>query len=165
MKITTTLPPGGGDHEDHGDVVRVLSAAGVPGRPVDEGGNDRNRREPGGVDPQTGDPNVDPPDPEDRPEDADENDLLWMRLGLQPDRGRVTVVISNWRRIEGQIDVAWQNLHQWIIDASQGHRRISREERYLRMEVELLTHMSLLMLRRAELLMSFETEVDPNAEY
>jgi len=52
-----------------------------------------------------------------------------------------------------------------IIDASQGHRRISREERYLRMEVELLTHMSLLMLRRAELLMSFETEVDPNAEY
>jgi len=165
MKITTTLPPGGCDHEDHGDVVRVLPAAGVPGRPVDEGGNDRNRREPGGVDPQTGDPNVDPPDPEDRPEDADENDLLWMRLGLQPDRGRVTVVISNWRRIEGQIDVAWQNLHQWIIDASQGHRRISREERYLRMEVELLTHMSLLMLRRAELLMSFETEVDPNAEY
>ena len=54
MKITTTLPPGDGDHEDHGDVVRVLPAAGVPGRPVDEGGNDRNRREPGGVDPQTG---------------------------------------------------------------------------------------------------------------
>ena len=165
MEITTTLPPGGGDLEDHGDVVRVLPAAGVPGRPVDEGGNDRNRREPWGVDPQTGDPNVDPPDPEDRPEDADENDLLLMRLGLQLDRGLVTVVISNWRRIEGQIDVAWQNLHQWIIDASQGHRRISREERYLRMEVELLTHMSLMMLRRAELLMSFETEVDPNAEY
>ena len=165
MKITTTLPPGGDDHEDHGDVVRVLPAAGVPGRPVDEGGNDRNRREPGGVDPQTGDPNVDPPDPEDRPEDADENDLLWMRLGLQPDRGRVTVVISNWRRIEGQIDVAWQNLHQLIVDASQGHRRISREERYLRMKVELLTHMSLLVLRRAELLLLFETEVDPNAEY
>ena len=165
MKITTTLPPGGGDHEDHGDVVWVLPAAGVPGRPVDEGGNDRNRREPGGVDPQTGDPNVDPPDPEDRLEDADENDLLWMRLGLQPDRGRVTVVISNWRRIEGQIDVAWQNLHQLIVDASQGRRMISREELYLRMEVELLTHMSLLMLRRAELLMSFETLVDLNAEY
>jgi len=28
-----------------------------------------------------------------------------------------------------------------------------------------LTHMSLLMLRRAELLMSFETLVDLNAEY
>ena len=166
MKSTTTLPPGGGDHEDHGDVVRVLLAAGVPGRPVDEGGNDRNRREPGGVEPQTGDPNVDPPDPGDRPEDADEDDLLWMRLGLKPDRGRIDVtVISNWRRIEGQIDVAWQSLHQLIVDASQGHRRISREERYLWMEVELLTHMSLLMLRRAELMMLFETKVDLNAEY
>ena len=88
-----------------------------------------------------------------------------MRLGLQPDRGRVTVVISNWGRIEGQIDVAWQSLHQLIVDASQGRRMISREELYLRMEVELLTHMSLLMLRRAELLMSFETLVDLNAEY
>ena len=88
-----------------------------------------------------------------------------MSLGLQPDRGWIDVVISNWRRIEGQIDVSWQSLHQLIVDASQGHRRISREERYLRMEVELLAHMSLLMLRRTELLMSFETEVDPNAEY
>ena len=132
-------------------------------RPVDVGGNDRDRRGPGGGDPQTGDPNVDPPDPEDKPEDADEDGLLWMRLGLQPDRGRIDVVISNWRRVEGQIDVAWQSLHQLIVDASQGHRRISREEHYLRMEVELLTHMSLLMLRRAELLMLFETEVDPNA--
>ena len=165
MKITTTLPPGGGDHEDHGVVVRVLPAAGGPGRPVDEGGNDRNRREPGRVDPQTGDPNVDPPDPEDRREDADENDLLWMRLGLQPDRGQVTLVISNWRRIEGQIDAAWQNLHQLIVGASQGRRRTSREEHYLRMEAELLTHMSLLRLRRAELLMSFETLVDLSAEY
>ena len=88
-----------------------------------------------------------------------------MRLGLQPDRGRIDVVINNWRRVEGQIDVAWQSLHQLIVDASQGHRRISREVRYLRMEVELLIHMSLLMLRRAELLLLFETEVDPNAEY
>jgi len=82
-----------------------------------------------------------------------------MRLGLQPYRGRIDVVIRNWRRIEGQIDVAWQSLHQVIVDASQGHRRISREEHYLRMEVELLTHMSLLMLRRAELLLSFDTEL------
>ena len=51
------------------------------------------------------------------------------------------------------------------VDASQGHRRISREERYLRMKGELLTHMSLLVLRRAELLMLFENKVDPNAEY
>ena len=78
---------------------------------------------------------------------------------------QVDVVISNWRRIEGQIDVAWQSLHQLIVDASQGHRRISREERYLRMELELLTHMSFLILRRAELLLSFDTEVDLSAEY
>ena len=88
-----------------------------------------------------------------------------MSLGLQPDRGWIDVVISNWRRIEGQIDVAWQSLHQLIVDAPQGRRRISREDRFLRMEGELLAHMSLLMLRRTELLMSFETEVDPNAEY
>ena len=165
MKITTTLPPGGGDHEDHGAVVWILPAADVSERSVDEGGNDLDRRGPGGGDTQTGDPTVDPPDLEDKPEDADEDDLLWTRLGLQPDRGRIDVVISNWRRIEGQIDVAWQSLHQLIIDASHKHRRISREEHYLRMEVELLTHMSLLMLRRAELLMSFETLVDLNAEY
>ena len=88
-----------------------------------------------------------------------------MRLGLQPDRGQIVLVISKWRRIEGQIDVAWQSLHQLIVDASHGHTRISREERYLRMKVELLTHMSLLVLRRAELLLLFGTEVDPNAEY
>ena len=164
MEITTTLPPEG-DHEDHGVVVPVLPATDVSERPVDEGGNDLDRRGPGDGDPQTGDSNVDPSDPEDRPEDADEDNLLWMRLGLQPDRGRIDVVSSNWRRIEGQIDVAWQSLHQLIVDASQGHRRISREEHYLRMEVELLIHMSLLMLRRVELLLSFETEVDPNDEY
>ena len=88
-----------------------------------------------------------------------------MRLGLQPDRGWIGVVISNWRKVEGQIDVPWQSLPQFIVDASQGHRRISREERYLRMKVELLTHMSLLVLRRAELLLLFETKVDPNAEH
>ena len=52
-----------------------------------------------------------------------------------------------------------------IVDASQGHRRISREEHYLTAEMELLTHMSLLMFRRVELLLSFDTEVDLNAEY
>ena len=165
MKITTTLPPGGGDHEDHGAVVRFLPAADVSERPVDEGGNELDRRGSGEGDPQTGDPNVDPPDPGDRPEDADEDDLLWMRLGLQPDRGRIDVVISDWRRIKGQINVAWQSLHQAIVDASQGHRRISREEHYLRAEVELLTHMSLPMLRRAELLLSFDAKVELGTEY
>ena len=63
MKITTTLPPGGGDHEDHGAVVRALPTADVFERPVDEGGNDLDRRGPGGGNPQTRDPNVDPPRP------------------------------------------------------------------------------------------------------
>jgi len=84
-----------------------------------------------------------------------------MRLGLQPDRGRIDVVISNWRRIKGRINVAWQSLHQVIVNASQGHRRISREEHY-RAEVELLTHMSLLMLRRAELLLMQRWSLEPN---
>ena len=88
MKINTTLSPGGGDQEDLGAVVWVLPVVDVPERPVDEGGNELDRRGPGGGDPQTGDPNVDPPDPEDKPEDADEDELLWMRLGLQPDRDR-----------------------------------------------------------------------------
>ena len=46
MKIMTTLPPGGGDHEDHGAVVQVLPAVDVPERPVDEGGNELDRRGP-----------------------------------------------------------------------------------------------------------------------
>ena len=165
MKITTTLPPGGGDHEDHGALVRVRPAVDVPERPVDEGGNELDRRGPGGGDPQMGDPNVGPPDPGDKPEDADEDDLLWMRLGLQPDRGQIDLVRSNWRRIEGQIDVIWQNLRQVIVDASQEHGRIFRDEHYLKVEVKLLTHMSLLMLRRAELLQSFDTEVDLSAVF
>ena len=56
MKITTTLPPGGGYHEDHGAVVWVLPAADVSERSVDEGGNDLDRRGPGEGDPKMGDP-------------------------------------------------------------------------------------------------------------
>ena len=54
MEITTTLPPRGGDHEDHGTVVRILPAVDVPERPVDEGGNELDRRGPGGGDPRRG---------------------------------------------------------------------------------------------------------------
>ena len=114
------------------------------------------------------DPNVDledTSDPEDKPEDTDEDTLMWMRLGRQPDRGQIGLVRSNWRRIEGQIDVIWQNLRQVIVDASQEHGRISREEHYLKVEVKMLTLMSLLMLRRAELLQSFDTEVDLSVEF
>ena len=54
MEIATTLLPGGGDHEDHGAVVWVLQADDVSESPVDEGGNELDRRGPGGGDPQTG---------------------------------------------------------------------------------------------------------------
>ena len=154
------MPPEG-IHEDHGVEVPVMPVAGVSERPGDEGENELDKRGPGEGDPQTGDPNVDPddtPNLEDWPGDADEDDLLRMRLGLQPDRGQIDVFRSNWRRIVGQIDVAWLNLHQVIVDASQEHGAVSREEHYLRAEVELLTHMSLLMPRRAEILQSFDTE-------
>ena len=41
------------------------------------------------------DPNVDledTSDPEDKPEDTDEDTLMWMRLGRQPDRGQIGLV-------------------------------------------------------------------------
>ena len=55
MEITTTLPPGGGDHEDHRAVVRVLPAADVSERPVDEGKTEKGK-------PQKGDYRGDPDD-------------------------------------------------------------------------------------------------------
>ena len=107
MEITTILPPEG-DPEDHGVAVPVLPVAGVSERPGNEGGSELDKRGPG-----EGDPNVDPedtPNLENRPEDAGEDTLMWMRLGLQPDKGQIDVVRSNWRRIEGHIDVTWQSL-------------------------------------------------------
>ena len=158
-----------GDPDDPGVELPVLPAADVSERPGDEGGNDLDKGEPAGEgDPQTGDPIVDPedaPDLEDGSEDKDEFTQMWMRLGLQPDKGQVDVVRSNWRKIESQIKVIWQNLRQVIIDTSKEHGGITREEHYLKAEMELLTHMSLLMERRLELLQSFDTEVDLSAEY
>ena len=71
--------------------------------------------------------------------------------------------VHNMRISEYGVPGIFLGLRQVIVDASQGHRRISREEHYLRAEMELLTHMSLLMLRRAKLLQSFDTEVDLSA--
>ena len=68
MEITTTLPPGGGDHEDHRAVVRVLPAADVSERPVDEGETEKGK-------PQKGDYRVDPnhvPGLEDESEEENE---------------------------------------------------------------------------------------------
>ena len=57
------------------------------------------------------------------------------------------------------------NLRQVIINSPNDHGRISREEQDLKEEIKLLTHMSLLTLRRAELLQSFDIQVDLRDEY
>ena len=158
------------DPDDPGVEVPVQPAADVSESSGDEGGNDLDKGEPEEGDPQTGDPIVDPedaPDLEDESEDKDEFTQMWIRLGLQPDKGQVDVVRRNWRKIESQIEVIWQDLRQVIVDAFRSHGRItcSREEHYLKEELALVTHMSLLMERRLELLQSFDTEVDLRAEY
>ena len=114
-----------GDPENPGVEVPVLPVDNVSGRPGDEGGNDLDKGGPGGGDPQMGDTDA---DPEDGPKDTDEFTQMWMRLGLQPDRGQIDVVRSNWRKIEGQIEVIWRNLRQVFIDTAQDQGRISREE-------------------------------------
>ena len=152
-----------GDTQNPGVEVLNLLVPAVYGSPGDEGGNGLDR---GGGGPQPGDTDAnleDAPALEDGPEDMDEVDILWRRLGLQPDRGQEDAVKSNWLKIEGQIDLVYRNLRQVIIDSP--HGRISREEQDLKEEIKLLTHMSLLTLRRAELLQSFDIEVDLRAEY
>ena len=152
-----------GDTQNPGVEVLNLLVPAVSGSPGDEGGNGLDR---GGGGPQPGDTDAnleDAPALEDGPEDMDEVDKLWRRLGLQPDRGQIDVVKSNWLKIEGQIDLVYMNLRQVIIDSP--HGRISREEQDLKEEIKLLTHMSLLTLRRAELLQSFYIVVDLRAEY
>ena len=124
MEIMTILASEG-DPEDPGVEVPVLPVDNVSGRPGDEGGNDLDKGGPGGGDPQTGDTDA---DPEDGPKDTDEFTQMWMRLGLQPDRGQIDVVRSNWRKIEGQIEVIWRNLRKVFIDTAQDQGRISREE-------------------------------------
>ena len=152
-----------GDTQNPGVEVLNLLVTAVSGSPGDEGGNGLDR---GGGDPQPGDTDANPEDApalEDGHEDMDEVDRLWRRLGLQPDRGQVDAVKSNWLKIEGQIELVYLNLRQVIGDSP--HGRISKEEQDLKEEMKLLTHMSLLTLRRAELLLSFDIEVDLRAEY
>ena len=152
-----------GNTQNPGVEVLSLLVPAVDGSPGDEGGSGPDR---GGGDSQPGDLDANPEDApamEDEPEDRDEVDTLWQKLGLQPDRGQVDAVKSNWLKIEGQIDLVYLQLRQVIVDSP--HGRISKEEQDLKEEMKLLTHMSLLTLRRAELLMSFDIEVDLRAEY
>ena len=81
MEITTTLPPGGGDHEDHGAVVRVLPAVDVSERPVDEGGNDLDEGETEKGKPQKGDYRVDPDDVPGLEDESEEENEAPPELG------------------------------------------------------------------------------------
>ena len=69
-----------------------------------------DRRGPGEGDHLTGDPNVGPPDPE------DEFTSRWRKLGLQPDRGQVNLVMENRRKIQGRVEEIWQELRLAIIE-------------------------------------------------
>ena len=74
---------------------------------------------------------------------------------------------DNWRKIEGRIEVIWQGLCQVIIDAfkEQGRITCTEEEGYLKEELALVTHTSLLMEQRFELLQLFDTKVELGTEY
>ena len=156
-----------GDTQNPGVEVLNLLVTAVSGSPGDEGGNGLDR---GGGDPQPGDTDANPEDApalEDGPEDMDEVDRLWRRLGLQPDRGQIDVVKSNWLKIECQIDLIYTNLRQVIIDAfkEQGRMTYSEEEHQLKEELALVTNMSLIMEQRMELLQLFAMRVEFGPEY
>ena len=87
-------------------------------------------------------------------EEEDELTQMWVKLGLQPYKGQPNIVQDNWRKIEGRIEVIWQDLGQVIIDAfkEQGRMTYTEEEHYLKEELAFETNMSLLMEHRLELL-------------
>ena len=144
------------------EVMTILSSESDP--------DDPDKGEPEEGDPQTGDPIVNPedaPDLEDESEEEDEFTQMWGKLGLQPDKGQPNIVQDNWRKIEGRIEVIWQNLRHVIIDAfkEQGRMTCTVRSNTLKEELALVTHMSLLMEQRLELLQSFDTKVELGTEY
>ena len=48
---------------------------------------------------------VEVPGLEDDVEEEDEFTSMWRKLGLQPDRGQVNLVMENRRKIQGQVEV------------------------------------------------------------
>ena len=53
---------------------------------------------------------------------------MWRRLGLQPDRGQVNLVRENRQKIQGRIEVIWQELHLVIIETFKNHGRMVYSE-------------------------------------
>ena len=108
-----------------------------------------------------GDPNVGPPDHE------DEFTSMWRKLGLQPDRGQVNLVMENRKKIQGQVEVIWQELRLAIIETfwDQGRMIYSEEEHQLKQELALVTNMSLILEQRLELLQFLAMRVELGSEY
>ena len=97
---------------------------------------------------------VEVPGLEDDVEEEDEFTSMWRKLGLQPDRGQVNLVLENRRKIQGRVEVIWQELRLAIIETSwdQGRMINSEEEHQLKQEKALVTNMSLILKQRLELL-------------
>ena len=110
---------------------------------------------------------VEVPGLEDDVEDEDEFTSMWRKLGLQPDRGQVNLVLENRRKIQGRVEVIWQELRLAIIETfrDQGRMFYSEEEHQLKEELALVTNMSLILEQRLELLQFLAMRVELGSEY
>ena len=110
---------------------------------------------------------VEVPGLEDDVEEEDEFTSMWRKLGLQPDRGQVNLVLENRRKIQGRVEVMWQELRLAIIETfrDQGRMIYSEEEHQLKQELALVTNMSLILEQRLELLQFLAMRVELGSEY
>jgi len=67
---------------------------------------------------------VDIPVLKDAAAEEDEFTMMWGKLGLQLNKGRVNLVKENWQKIKCRIEVIWQELCQVIIDAFRNHGKM-----------------------------------------
>ena len=104
---------------------------------------------------------------EDAGEEEDEFTKMWRKLGLQPDRGQVDLVMENRGKIRGRIEVIWQELRLAIIATFRDQCRMiySEEEHQLKQELALVRNMSLILEQRLELLQFLAMRVELGSEY
>ena len=110
---------------------------------------------------------VEVPGLKDDVEEEEEFTSMWRKLGLQPDRGQVNLVMENRRKIQGRVEVIWQELQLAIIETirDQGRMIYSEEEHQLKQELALVTNMSLILEQRLELLQFLAMRVELGSEY
>jgi len=110
---------------------------------------------------------VEVPGLEDDVEEEEEFTSMWRKLGLQLDRGQVNLVMENRRKIQGRVEVIWQELRLAIIETirDQGRMIYSEEEHQLKQELALVTNMSLILEQRLELLQFLAMRVELGSEY